>query len=121
MLRKFVQWRAYATTDPTAWIALTDTINDVLIDSVFRHDGAIGGYTLGNIGSALGSPTSRFAQKYPSLFTAADRFHQLRLEADISHSVTRATNRPTRRIRFAELRPLKPQLAKAYVDLWAAW
>jgi hypothetical protein len=121
MLSRFSHWRAYSTLDPTAWVALTDTINDVILESLFRHDGHIGVYQLGSIGSVLASPTSRFATAYPRVCTALRRFHTLRLEADLSHSITRSTNQPTRRIRFAELRPLKPLLGAAYVEMWTAW
>jgi hypothetical protein len=121
MLPRFSQWRAYQTTDATAWITLTDTINDVILESLFRHDTTIGTYSLGSIGTVLHSPTSRFATKYPRICAAVKEFHRLRLEADLSHSVTRSTNRPTRRIRFAELRRLRQMLGAAYADLWAAW
>ena len=79
MLPRFAQWRAYINTDPTAWVALTDTINDVLLDCLFRRDGGIGTYNLGSIGSALSSPTSRLANAYPSVHKAAAKFHELRL------------------------------------------
>ncbi len=120
MIKRFAVWRAYFTTDATAWVVLTDTINDSILHSLFRHDGAIGSYTLGSIGAVL-QPSSAFAKKYPTMFTAALTFHELRLEADLAHVVTRRTNRPTRRIRFRELPKLCRLLASGFQDMWSLW
>jgi hypothetical protein len=113
-------WSSYAKTDATAWVVLTDTINDILLCALFKHDGTIGGYTLGNIGSAL-LPTSRFAATYPKLYRIANRVHQLRLAADLAHPVTRSTNAPTRRIPFRDMRKLFRPLSLGYVEMWQAW
>lgn len=121
MLPKFARWRGYYDTDPTAWVALTDTINDIILDALYKHDGTIGTYTIGQIGSTTGSPTSRFATKYPTVYQAVAEFHRLRLEADLSHSVTRSSNRATRAIRHNELPRLRRLLATAYFDIWASW
>lgn len=65
---RFAVWKGYADTDPTAWVALTDTINDILLSRLHPHDGSIGGYNIGNIGGALHTPTSAFAKAYPRLY-----------------------------------------------------
>lgn len=120
MVTRVATWATYATTDATAFVVLTDTINDVTLDALFRHDGTIGTYTLGKIGSAL-QPTSRFAKHYPKLFRIADRVHQMRLGADLAHPVTRSTNAPTRRIAYRDMRRLLAPLAAGYVELGQNW
>ncbi|GLC25775.1 hypothetical protein rosag_22880 [Roseisolibacter agri] len=121
MLPRVAVWRAYSTTDPTAWVSLTDTVNEIVLSALFGHDPSIGVYTIGKIGSVLGSPNSRFARKYPLMYQAAEAFHELRLQADLVHPVTKATQRPTRRIRYKEMKPLKRLLADGYSELWLKW
>ena len=121
LTRRFAVWEAYAATDATAWVALSDTINDILLDALFRHDASIGGYSLGNIGSVIHSSGSAFAQRYPRMRAAALKFHELRLEADIIHPRTRSTHRPTRRIRFRELPRLRRELAAGFLEYWQKW
>lgn len=120
LLSRMVVWRAYAATDATAWSSLTDTINDILLSALFAHDGTIGTYVLGNIGTYL-NPTSRFALRYPRMFRAADEMHKLRLKADLVHPITRSSQLPTRRIRHAELRRPKRWLADGWLELWNQW
>jgi retron-type reverse transcriptase len=120
MVPRISVWESYATTDSTAWVVMTDTINDILVDALHKHDPTLGGYTLGNIGGALRA-TSRFAQKYPKLYAVADRIHQLRLNADLAHPVTRSTNAPTRRIPSRDAKKLRAPLAAAYLELWTKW
>jgi hypothetical protein len=113
-------WSSYAKTDATAWVLLTDTINDILLNAVFRHDGAIGSYSLGHIGSAL-QAGSRFALRYPRLFRVVNQIHRLRLDADLSHPVTRSTNSPTRRIPYSDMRRLMRPLGEGYLEFWQKW
>ncbi len=120
MIPRVSVWSSYATTDSTAWIVLTDTINDILLNALYKHDVTLGGYALGNIGSAL-QPTSRLAIKYPRLYRIIDRVHTLRLEADLSHPVTRSTNSPTRRIPFRVMKKQLRPLATGYLELWDQW
>jgi len=114
-------WRGYSSTDPTAWVSLTDTINDILLNELFLHDGGIGGYTLGSIGSVIHSPASAFAKKYPVIQRAVKEFHEVRLQADIVHPITKQTRRPTRRITFKEKRGLERSLVAAYQQYWKSW
>jgi urate oxidase len=120
MITRVAVWASYSETDATAWVVLTDTINDIILAALHKHDTSIGSYTLGNIGSAL-QLTSRFAQKYPRLYAATDQIHGLRLAADLAHPVTRSTNLPTSRIPWKEMKKLKPKLAGAYLELWTKW
>ena len=85
-------WSGYADTDPTAWVALSDTINDVLIE-----------------------PGSLMIRRSAITPLAT------RLEADIAHPMTRSTGKPTRRIRYKELRPLQRGLAAGYWELLQIW
>lgn len=120
-MSKFARWRGYVETDPTAWVNLTDTINDLLIDSIFSHEaGAIGSYVLGDVGSVL-DRRGRFARKYPLFFEAAQTTHRLRLESELSHAFNRSTRRATRRIKFNELKPLKRKLLEGYLEIWRGW
>lgn len=113
-------WSSYAKTDSTAWVVLTDTMNDILLNALFIHDGTIGGYNIGHIGSAL-RPGSRFAAKYPKLYRVANHVHGLRLAADLAHPVTRSTNAPTSRIPFRDMRKLIRPLGAGYLELWQQW
>lgn len=119
-VRIAVAAKAYAQTDATAFVNTMDTFHDVLLDCVFRHDGSIGQYKLGNIGSIL-HVGSRFARGYPQLFDAVKDLHETRLQSDLSHAYVRRTGRPTGRIRFSYLSKIKPKLLAAYAELDAAW
>jgi hypothetical protein len=120
LVARVAVWRAYAGTDPTAWVAISDTIDDIILNSLFAHDTGLGQYHLGSIGSVL-NKGSRFARKYPALFQAVNTIHVLRLEADLAHPVTRATQMPTRRIRYRELAGLQRKLAAGFIELWTKW
>jgi hypothetical protein len=120
MISRAVVWQAYSATDATAWVALTDTINDILLATLFAHDKTLGGYAIGNIGAVL-QPSSRFASSFPKMYRAADIIHKLRLEADLSHPVTKATSKPTRRILYGETHRLKKLLIAGYRELWSSW
>lgn len=120
LLPKFVRWRGYANTDSTAWVNITDTINDSILNILFPHDGKIGSYKHGNIGGAL-SLRSRFAKNYPDLHAAVSKIHGKRLESDLSHPKNKATGKTTRYIEWEELGPLKELLTKGYLELWRKW
>ena len=118
---KVARWRGYEKTDATAWINLTDVINDFLLDALFLHHTAnIGGYTLGNIGGAL-EATSRFARNYPALWDAVKEVHDKRLASDLSHPITRSTGKATKHIEFKDIRQIKRKLAAGYIELWNSW
>jgi hypothetical protein len=120
VLRKIVRWRGYSESDATAFVNIMDTINDTLLDLLFRHDGTIGNYTLGNLGWVL-NPNSRFAKSYPRLFIAVREVHSKRLESDLSHPVNRRTGRVTGIIRFRDLRRIKQVLLMGYLEMWGRW
>lgn len=118
--RRARRWAGYRTTDASAWVNLGDSIVDFVLDDLFRHDGGIGGYTLGSIGSSLNSP-SRFATKYPKMFAAAKALHELRLRSDLSHPRHRGSGRPTRPIKFNELPPVTRLLVAGILEVEATW
>jgi retron-type reverse transcriptase len=118
---RFAVWRGYKDTDPTAWVALTDTINDILLGQLFPHDGGIGSHTVGKIGSVLGSTTSAFARKYPKMWRACTDLHSLRLESDLAHPLVKTSGKPTRRIRYRELSPQLNVLRAGWGELHAMW
>ena len=117
---KFVRWRGYTQTDPTAWVNITDTINDSILDILFPHDGTIGEYEHGRIGSVLNSG-SKFARKYPMLFMAVCKIHEKRLESDLSHPKVKNTGKLTHYIKFKELKPLFRVLSAGYAEMWRKW
>jgi len=119
MVPKTSRWRAYSDTDATAWVNITDTMNDVILDVLYRHDGVnIGTYTLGNIGSVLNNPRSRFGRRYPTFYKAVKDIHDARLESDLSHPIVKATRRPTRWIKYKEMEGFKKQLRDGYLEMW---
>lgn len=115
-----MRWASYAESDPTAWVNLSDVLNDNLLARLFHHDTSIGGYTLGHIGSAL-TATSRFARAYPALFDAVNCVHELRYQSELSHPLVRRTGTPTKYIKFREAFPMRRKLARGYHEMWAAW
>jgi len=122
VVSKIARLRAYFETDATAWINLLDTIHDDLLDSLFMNQaGAIGSYTHGNIGSALGSKTSRLALALPEVYKAFNEIHQKRLESFLSHSKTKSTGKCTRYIEFDYIGKVKNRLRKAYWEIWKKW
>lgn len=121
MQPRFVRWRGYAASDATAWVNLTNTINDHILSKLFQHDPTIGTYELGKIGSCLNSPTSRLANKYPLLFAGCVEINNMRGQSDLSHPITRKTSKPTSYIDFNELPKLKGKLLKGYLEIWNKW
>ncbi len=120
VVRKIVPWLGYAKSDPSAWINMSDTINDLVLDALFKHDSSLGGYTLGNLGGNLNA-TSALASNYPKLFKAVETTHNLRLVSDLSHPVNRRTGRSTRRISYKEAEGLGAILHSGYLELWRKW
>lgn len=120
LLPKIVRWNGYVQTDPTALVNITDTINDSLLDILFSHDGEIGNYQHGHIGSVL-IANSKFAKKYPDLFIAVKDIHDKRLESDLSHPKVKSTGKPTKFVKYKELEPLFKALSKGYLELWSNW
>jgi len=120
ILPKFVRWHGYYQTDATAWVNITDTINDFLLDILFTHDGKIGNYQYGNIGGAL-NKGSKFEKQFPQLFWAAKDIHEKRLESDLSHAKVKATGKLTHFIKYKELKPLVKKLSNGYVELYTKW
>ncbi|MEM4726618.1 MAG: RNA-directed DNA polymerase [Nitrososphaerales archaeon] len=106
VVRHVSSWQAYSTTDSTAWVNLTDVINDAILEALFAHDANIGAYQLGNIGGVL-NPWSRFAKAYPKLYIAVASAHRLRSESQLTHPVNRKTQKVTRPIQFKETEKLK--------------
>jgi hypothetical protein len=118
-LRKAVRWRGLSRFDATSWVNLTDTMNDMILFSLFTLDATIGTYTLGNIGSVLTpSPGNRFATTYPNLFKAVTAIHDKRKESDLFHPMNQSTKMATRPIRFKELPKLRVLLSTGYAEMF---
>ena len=115
-----ISCRAYAGTDVTSWVNLTDSFNDLLLNELFLHDLTIGSYRLGDIGSVL-KPTSRFAQKYPKTFQMAREFHKKRRDSELSHAFVRGTGKPTGMIRYSYLTYGKRLMKDAFIELLGKW
>jgi len=120
VLPKIVRWVGYSQTDPTAWVNITDTINDTLLDILFQHDREIGSYQHGNIGGVLSSK-NKFSKKYPDLFNACKSVHDKRLESDLSHPRVKITGKPTKYITYKDMKLLIGKLCAGYIELWGKW
>ncbi|MBT9169618.1 MAG: hypothetical protein DDT19_02980 [Syntrophomonadaceae bacterium] len=118
--RKIVRAKAYFKTDPSAWVNIIDTFNDLLLEALFCHDGTIGTYHLGNIGGVL-KQSSTFAAKYPKIFKAVNDMHNKRLESDLSHSKVKKTGRPTKPIKFSYIPKACKLLYDAFIELRNKW
>lgn len=98
--KQMVAAASASNVNVTLFVNLLDVFDDRLLAALYQADGTIGTYTLGNIGGAVGSPTSRFAKKYPSTFRLATQIHEARLKSMASHAVVRQSGKPTGRIPF---------------------
>lgn len=116
---KILRWESYYKSDPTAWINLSDTINDILVDRVFKTDMTIGTAPgIGKIGSGL-AKTSRFALKYPLYFKATLLLHETRLRSDLSHPKTKATGKYTSYISYEDSREIGRLLKIGIEEVWS--
>ena len=116
ILRHMIRWRGYVETDATAWVNLTDTINDIVLDELHRLDASLGGYQFGNIGSVL-QPTGRLARKYPFFFSAVQRIHNLRYKSHLSHPIEARTGLATGHIRYQKIKPCLPLLREGFLEI----
>lgn len=117
--QQIIRCRSYADTDVNGWVNSMDVFMDRMLDKLFALDGTIGGYTLGRIGSALHSPTGRFATKYPETYALAEKIHDARLMSDLSHPVVRGTGKTTGRIKYNFLTKSKPFIRKSVAEIKA--
>lgn len=108
--------KGYFKTDPSAWVNAIDVFVDLLLDSLHRHQPALGGYTLGRVGSTLDNPV-RLKAAYPALTAMATQFHDKRLESNLSHAVVKKTKKPTKPIKFKWLRVGGKSLLKGIKEL----
>lgn len=114
--RQIVICRSYLDADVNGLINALDVFVDRLLEAVFGKDSQVGGYTLGKVGGVL-KPTSRFAIKYPQTYRLAELVHELRLTSDLSHPVVKSTGKPTRRLTYVDIKPLKPLLRLSATEL----
>ena len=115
--RKIVECRGYAGSDATAWVLSLDVFNDYLLDALFRIDGSLGGYVLGKIGGATGSPSNAFRSKYPAVLRYAKAVHDKRYESDLAHPLVKGTRQHTGRIPFGFIKQSKSLLRRAIEEL----
>lgn len=115
--RQLVSIRGYAGTDATAWVHGLDVFDDLILDALHRKDGALGGYTLGNIGSCTNSPSRALKSKYPKVLKLAATVHRERHQSDLAHPRVRATQHSTGRIPFKFIRESKHLIAEAVAEL----
>lgn len=109
--------KGYFKTDPSAWVNAIDVFNDILLAALYRGDASLGGYTLGKIGSVLGS--TRLKLDYPAIQYMSEQIHEKRLESALSHAEVKATRKATKTIKFKWLRPGAKLLLKGAQELQA--
>jgi hypothetical protein len=100
--RQIVECRGYATTNATAWVSAMDVFLDLLLSSLYRHDGSLGTYNVGGIGSVLGS--ARLKAIYPQVQEIVESIHLKRYGSLLSHAKEKRTGKPTKAVRFSYLR-----------------
>lgn len=113
--RQAVSVRALSETNITAFVPALDVFDDLLLDSLYRLDPSLGGYSLGHIGSVLSS--TRLQSGYPCIHKLAVTIHDKRLESELAHPVVRKTGKPTGRIRYTFLRQAVARLRAACVEI----
>ena len=117
--KQAIEVAALSGTNITAFVNALDVFNDLLLDSLFATDNTIGGYTLGKIGSSLVS-TSRFAVKYPAIFSLAKDVHDTRYLSMYSHPRVGKTTKATKKISYRFLGKAKGLLRAAITELKTA-
>ncbi|MEX2048514.1 MAG: reverse transcriptase domain-containing protein [Gemmatimonadota bacterium] len=118
--RQAVETVAASGVNITGYVNLLDVFNDWLLDAVYRTDPTIGTYTLGHIGSVLGTPTSRFATRYPMTYAFAAAVHEQRYQSMASHPLIKHSGKPTKRISYRFLGKSRRLLTSAAHELKAA-
>ncbi|WP_298845402.1 RNA-directed DNA polymerase [Clostridium sp.] len=117
---KIVRTQAYVQNDMSAFVNITDVFNDFLLSKLFVHDTTLGGYKLGNIGGSLNKGT-RLEKQYPELFLLCKEIHNKRLECDLSHSITKSTNKQTRPIEYKYIYKARKSLYEGYKNIIEKW
>jgi hypothetical protein len=113
--RQIVQCRAYADTNPTAWVNAMDVFNDWLLIALYKRDPALGAYTPGKVGSIMGS--TRLKSSYPRVLTFVQSVHNKRYESSLSHAKIKKSGRATAPIRFQYLKTGRRLLRNAVSEL----
>ena len=98
--RQAIETVAASGVNITGFVNLLDVFNDLLLDAVFRSDGTVGTYQLGNLGSVTHAPTSAFATKYQKTFALVNGVHNARYESMYSHPLIKKTGKPTKKVSF---------------------
>jgi hypothetical protein len=104
----------------SGFVNLLDVFNDLLLDAIFRSDGTVGRYALGNPGNVTHSPTSKFARKYPKTFSLASEVHNSRYESLYSHPLIKKTGKPTKKIGYKFLNKARRLLRESVNELIAS-
>ena len=114
---QIVECKGYFKTSANSWVNGTDVFIDWLLDALFRRDGGLGTYTMGNIGGYLSHGALK--TNYPAVFKLLNEVHAKRYESNLSHARIRRTSQPTKRIHFKWLRTGAVLLRRAAVELAA--
>jgi len=114
--RQAIEVAAVSGTNITAFVNALDVFNDLLVSALFRSDGTIGSYTLGQIGAVINA-RSRFAQNYPRTFALVEAVNEARYQSMYSHPMVRSTHRPTRRISYRFLTKVRRLIREAVAEL----
>ena len=117
---KIIRAYGYVQNDMSAFVNILDTFNDILLDRLFEHDGSIGLYELGKIGSVL-NPNCRFAKGYPKLYKLCREIHDKRLESDLSHPKIKATGEYTTYIKYSYINSARKTLYEGYKEFLEKW
>lgn len=118
--RQSIEVVAASGVNITGFVNLLDVFDDLLIDSIYHADPALGTYALGHIGSVLHAPTGRFATKYPKTYGLAKEVHERRYESMASHPLVKKTGKPTKRISYKFLATAKRLMRESIQELKAA-
>ena len=95
---QIVTCKGYFKTDASAWVNSMDVFNDLLLNSLYKKDISLGTYTLGGIGSVMGS--TRLKTDYPRVSELINKMHEKRLQTELSHAIVRTTKKPTGPVKF---------------------
>lgn len=129
-LLKIGRWKSYLVSNPTAWLNHTDTLNDLILESISMKDQNLKKYEPGNIGGlfrkvkdarASGSRNQKmemFADACPTFFTWAENIHSLRISSELSHPKERYTGKTTRYFTHKEMNKLLKTMPRAYSEVW---
>lgn len=126
--RRCLRLQQLAVGDPTSWVLMLDTFNEVLVKAFsLRHPLTSAAYKKA-IPQKQHSPywgnwlnNSAIAKVLPKGITWFREVHDTRVKADLAHAKSKKTGTPTKPVSFGQRDKLKRQAQVAWAELIKEW